>query len=101
MTIQNSACLVTADQEFAKINTLTVINCLIAWRKPYQDLQDFRIYRMRDSVVNSSDRCGKLSESGGYRATCTELAEVSRDNIQDVIDYCLDPRLLREIRDMK
>jgi hypothetical protein len=56
---------------------------------------------MRDSVVNSSDLCGKLSESGGYRATCTELAEVSRDNIQDVIDYCLDPRLLREIRDMK
>ncbi|QSV70151.1 MAG: hypothetical protein HEQ20_04440 [Aphanizomenon flos-aquae KM1D3_PB] len=28
----------------------------VAWRKPYQDLQDFRIYRMRDSVVNSSDR---------------------------------------------
>ena len=26
MTIQNSANLVTADQEFAKINTLTVIN---------------------------------------------------------------------------
>jgi predicted nucleic acid-binding protein len=26
MTIQNSASLVTADQEFAKINTLTVIN---------------------------------------------------------------------------
>jgi len=24
-----------------------------------------------------------LSESGGYRATCTELVEVSRDNIQD------------------
>ena len=24
-----------------------------------------------------------MSESGGYRATCTELAEVSRDNIQD------------------
>lgn len=26
MIIQNSACLVTADQEFAQINTLTVIN---------------------------------------------------------------------------
>jgi hypothetical protein len=26
----------------------------------------------------------KLSESGGYRATCTELVEVSRDNVQDL-----------------
>ena len=25
-----------------------------------------------------------LSESGGYRATCTELVEVSRDNVQDL-----------------
>ena len=24
----------------------------------------------------------KISESGGYRVTCTELAEVSRDDIQ-------------------
>ncbi|MBD2442268.1 hypothetical protein H6G25_03420 [Dolichospermum sp. FACHB-1091] len=40
----------------------------VAWRKPYQDFQDFRIYRMRYSVVNLSDRCGQLS-----------------DNLQDVI----------------
>ncbi|MBS9389955.1 MAG: hypothetical protein HEQ33_14120 [Dolichospermum sp. WA123] len=25
-----------------------------------------------------------MSESGGYRATCTELVEVSRDNVQDL-----------------
>jgi hypothetical protein len=28
-----------------------------------------------------------LSESGGYRATCTELVEVSRDNVQDLRIY--------------
>ncbi|WP_152608889.1 hypothetical protein [Aphanizomenon flos-aquae] len=40
------------------VANLTLINCL------NQDFQDFRIYRMRYSVVNSSDRCGNLSESG-------------------------------------
>ena len=34
----------------------------VAWRKPYQDFQDFRIYRMRDSVVNSSDRPYQIIE---------------------------------------
>ena len=28
-----------------------------------------------------------MSESGGYRATCTEPVEVSRDNVQELKIY--------------
>jgi hypothetical protein len=38
------------------------------------------------------DRCGNLSDSGAWRKLYEDL--------QDVINYCLDPRLLREVGDL-
>jgi len=69
--------LIVYDALFLIIIVLNKLSDSVAWRKPYQDIQDFRMYRMNFLVTVLN----KLSESG-YPGFQDVQDEFSSDNFK-------------------
>ncbi|OBQ43424.1 MAG: hypothetical protein AN484_12540 [Aphanizomenon flos-aquae WA102] len=70
----------------------------VAWRKPYQDFQDFRIYGMRDLFV---DEVANLTVVNCLNQDFQDFRTYRmRDSVIIAVPKSLYPRLLQEVGDL-